>query len=57
MVHADGVALIVSGGHTSLVIVEAPGEYEPVGQTLDDAAGEAFDKVAKALNLAIRADR
>ena len=45
------VALTVSGGHTSLYYVKAPGNYEMLGQTLDDAAGEAFDKVAKILGL------
>jgi N6-L-threonylcarbamoyladenine synthase len=45
------VALLVSGGHTSLVHVPAWGEYHTMGSTLDDAAGEAFDKVAKALGL------
>jgi tRNA threonylcarbamoyl adenosine modification protein TsaD/ribosomal-protein-alanine acetyltransferase len=45
------VALIVSGGHTSLVHVPAWGEYHTLGSTLDDATGEAFDKVAKALGL------
>jgi tRNA threonylcarbamoyl adenosine modification protein TsaD/ribosomal-protein-alanine acetyltransferase len=45
------VALIVSGGHTSLVHVPAWGEYHTLGSTLDDAAGEAFDKVSKALGL------
>lgn len=44
-------ALIVSGGHTELVLVSAPGEYKIVGQTLDDAAGEAFDKGARLLGL------
>ncbi len=43
------VALTVSGGHTSLFYVKAPGRYEQLGQTLNDAAGEAFDKVAKIL--------
>src|SRR6202035_2805043 len=43
--------LIVSGGHTLLVAMSAPGEYELVGQTVDDAAGEAFDKVARFLGL------
>lgn len=42
-------ALTVSGGHTSLYYVKGPGSYELLGQTLDDAAGEAFDKVAKIL--------
>jgi N6-L-threonylcarbamoyladenine synthase len=45
------VALIVSGGHTSLFHVDAPGQMSLMGQTRDDAAGEAFDKVAKILNL------
>lgn len=45
------VALLVSGGHTSLVHVPAWGEYHTLGSTLDDAVGEAFDKVAKALGL------
>ena len=43
--------LIVSGGHTSLYRVEAFGSYRLLGQTRDDAAGEAFDKVAKLLGL------
>ncbi|MDP4200266.1 MAG: tRNA (adenosine(37)-N6)-threonylcarbamoyltransferase complex transferase subunit TsaD [Bacteroidota bacterium] len=46
------VALIVSGGHTMLVLVKDIGEYELIGETLDDAAGEAFDKVGKLLGLA-----
>jgi N6-L-threonylcarbamoyladenine synthase len=45
------VVLTVSGGHTSLYHVEQVGHYAPMGQTLDDAAGEAFDKVAKVLGL------
>jgi N6-L-threonylcarbamoyladenine synthase/protein kinase Bud32 len=45
------VALLVSGGHTSLVHAPAWGDYHILGSTLDDAAGEAFDKVAKALGL------
>lgn len=45
------VALTVSGGHTSLYYVEGYGRYTLMGQTLDDAAGEAFDKVAKILGL------
>jgi N6-L-threonylcarbamoyladenine synthase len=45
------VALIVSGGHTMSVLVRGIGEYEVIGRTLDDAAGEAFDKVAKLLGL------
>jgi N6-L-threonylcarbamoyladenine synthase len=45
------VSLIVSGGHTLLVEVRATGDYRMLGRTLDDAAGEAFDKVAKMLGL------
>lgn len=45
------LALIVSGGHTQLVSMEAHGQYQLVGSTLDDAAGEAFDKVARLLGL------
>jgi N6-L-threonylcarbamoyladenine synthase len=45
------VALLVSGGHTSLVHAPEWGEYHTLGSTIDDAAGEAFDKVAKALGL------
>ena len=43
--------LVVSGGHTHLVIVKDYGKYEIVGRTRDDAAGEAFDKVARAIGL------
>ncbi len=45
------VALLVSGGHTQLVAVEAIGRYRLLGETLDDAAGEAFDKTAKMMGL------
>ncbi|HEY9748271.1 MAG TPA: tRNA (adenosine(37)-N6)-threonylcarbamoyltransferase complex transferase subunit TsaD [Allocoleopsis sp.] len=45
------LCLLVSGGHTSLIYVKACGHYETLGQTRDDAAGEAFDKVARLLNL------
>jgi len=45
------VALLVSGGHTQLMRVAAVGKYELLGETLDDAAGEAFDKTAKLLGL------
>ena len=45
------VVLVVSGGHTSLYLVRAEGEYALVGRTRDDAAGEAFDKVASLLGL------
>ncbi|MDI6642280.1 MAG: tRNA (adenosine(37)-N6)-threonylcarbamoyltransferase complex transferase subunit TsaD, partial [Elusimicrobiota bacterium] len=44
------IALIVSGGHTELVIVEDFGKYNVLGRTRDDAAGEAFDKVARLLS-------
>ncbi len=43
--------LVVSGGHTMLVVVEDHGRYRVLGQTVDDAAGEAFDKVARLLDL------
>jgi N6-L-threonylcarbamoyladenine synthase len=43
--------LIVSGGHTELVLMKGHGEYEIIGETLDDAVGEAFDKVARLLGL------
>ena len=45
------VALIVSGGHTDLVLMEGHGDYRRLGRTLDDAAGEAFDKAARMLQL------
>jgi len=45
------LGLVVSGGHTSLVAIRAAGDYRVVGRTRDDAAGEAFDKVAKLLGL------
>ncbi|NCU37979.1 tRNA (adenosine(37)-N6)-threonylcarbamoyltransferase complex transferase subunit TsaD [Candidatus Saccharibacteria bacterium] len=45
------LALIVSGGHTQLVLLHGHGDYELLGQTQDDAVGEAFDKVAKILGL------
>ena len=43
--------LVVSGGHTSLYLVASPGSYQLIGRTRDDAAGEAYDKVAKLLGL------
>ena len=43
--------LLVSGGHTMVVAVDGPGEYRVLGETVDDAAGEAFDKVARFLGL------
>jgi N6-L-threonylcarbamoyladenine synthase len=45
------LVLIVSGGHSDVVLMEAHGEYRRLGQTVDDAAGEAFDKVARLLGL------
>ncbi len=45
------VVLLVSGGHTLLIEVTAPGEYRLLGGTIDDAAGEAFDKVARFIGL------
>ncbi|MBN1995279.1 MAG: tRNA (adenosine(37)-N6)-threonylcarbamoyltransferase complex transferase subunit TsaD [Anaerolineae bacterium] len=45
------LSLIVSGGHTELVLIRGHGDYQILGRTLDDAAGEAFDKVARILGL------
>ncbi|MDR0378982.1 MAG: tRNA (adenosine(37)-N6)-threonylcarbamoyltransferase complex transferase subunit TsaD, partial [Candidatus Accumulibacter sp.] len=45
------VALLVSGGHSQLMVVSGVGQYQLLGETLDDAAGEAFDKTAKMLGL------
>lgn len=45
------LCLIASGGHTNLVLMSGHGKYQPLGQTLDDASGEAFDKVARLLGL------
>lgn len=45
------LALVVSGGHTSLILMKDHLQYEVVGQTIDDAAGEAFDKVSKLMEL------
>ena len=45
------VVLVVSGGHTSLYLVDEPGHYQRLSRTRDDAAGEAYDKVAKLLGL------
>src|SRR5438105_6253078 len=50
-VEYPALALIVSGGHTNLFFVPSAGKYKVVGRTRDDAAGEAFDKVAKLLGL------
>jgi N6-L-threonylcarbamoyladenine synthase len=46
------LALVVSGGHTEIVLIKEHGVYEKLGQTRDDAAGECFDKIAKMLGLA-----
>ncbi len=45
------LCLTVSGGHTQIVVVESPGHMRSIGQTIDDAAGEAFDKAAKIMGL------
>ena len=45
------ICLVASGGHSHLVVVKDYGEYEIIGRTRDDAAGEAFDKVARAIGL------
>ena len=45
------LALVVSGGHSDLLLMPAPGQYQRLGRTRDDAIGEAFDKVARALKL------
>jgi N6-L-threonylcarbamoyladenine synthase len=45
------VSLIVSGGHTMSILVRRVGDYQVIGRTVDDAAGEAFDKIAKLLGL------
>lgn len=49
--HFPFLGLVVSGGHTHLYWVEGLGKYQAIGQTVDDAAGEAFDKVAKMMGL------
>lgn len=51
------LCLLVSGGHTSLIHVKTCGDYQTLGQTRDDAAGEAFDKVARLLKLGYPGDR
>lgn len=51
-IHYPVLGMIVSGGHTAIVLVESLGQYRLIGQTVDDALGEAFDKVAKMLGLA-----
>jgi len=49
--HLPALGLLVSGGHTHIYRIDSPTEFKLLGRTLDDAAGEAFDKVAKLLNL------
>jgi len=51
-VHYPALALLISGGHTELVLMPSKGKYKMLGQTRDDAVGEAFDKVARMLGLA-----
>lgn len=51
------IALLVSGGHSQLMEVKTVGHYKLLGETLDDAAGEAFDKTAKLLGLGYPGDR
>ncbi|NQU82647.1 MAG: tRNA (adenosine(37)-N6)-threonylcarbamoyltransferase complex transferase subunit TsaD, partial [Parcubacteria group bacterium] len=50
-VELPAIALIVSGGHTQLILVKKIGKYEIIGETRDDAAGECFDKTARILGL------
>src|ERR1044072_2419236 len=50
-VEHPALALVVSGGHSNIFYVPTPGKYKVVSRTRDDAAGEAFDKVAKLLGL------
>jgi N6-L-threonylcarbamoyladenine synthase len=49
--HFPFLSLIVSGGHTQIIVVESPLKFKIIGQTIDDAVGEAFDKCAKMLGL------
>ncbi|MFS3916122.1 tRNA (adenosine(37)-N6)-threonylcarbamoyltransferase complex transferase subunit TsaD [Bacillus australimaris] len=49
--HFPCLALVVSGGHTELVLMKEHGSFEVIGETLDDAAGEAYDKVARTMGL------
>lgn len=50
-IESPALALLVSGGHTELVLIKSEGDFTIIGQTLDDAMGEAYDKVAKMLGL------
>lgn len=45
------ISLVVSGGHTELILLEGPGQFRIIGRTRDDAAGEAYDKIARAMGL------
>src|SRR2546430_14881280 len=47
------IVLVVSGAHSDLVLMEAHRRFRPLGRTIDDAAGEAFDKVARLLHLGV----
>jgi len=49
--HFPALILVVSGGHTEIILMKGHGDYQLIGQTLDDAVGEAYDKVAKLLDL------
>lgn len=49
--HFPALVLVVSGGHTEIILMKGHGDYQLVGQTLDDAVGEAYDKVAKLMDL------
>ena len=51
LINFPALSLIVSGGHTELILIRDHGDYEILGRTIDDAAGEAFDKVARILNV------
>lgn len=50
-INFPAIALVVSGGHTQLILIKKLGHYKILGETRDDAAGECFDKIAKLLNL------
>jgi len=50
-INFPAIALLISGGHTEIVLVKSFGDYQIIGQTVDDAVGEAFDKVARILDL------
>lgn len=50
-IQLPSLGVVLSGGHTSLILIKALGDYQLIGQTVDDAVGEAFDKVAKMMEL------